>query len=124
MCDLLFGNSFSTLNYKYYQVTSGAKTFSHSHFSSRYRSKESPPNSVSNWGGSTKFAFGRGLSQNANEVTGRFSEQFFLSKKVRFHFRLVFLPRSRFLAHFESAPYDDDKVHGTSYCQIFSNMRI
>ncbi len=53
MWKFLFGKSFLTLNYKYYQVTSCVKTFSYSHFSSSYRSKEYPPNPISDWGGGT-----------------------------------------------------------------------
>ena len=59
MCNFLFGDSVLALNYKYYQVTSSAKTFSNSFYSWRCRSKEYPPKSTPIWGYSPKFPFER-----------------------------------------------------------------
>ena len=54
MCNLLFGDSVLTLNYKYNQVTSGAKTFSNSYSALRCRPKEYPPQSDADWGGTRR----------------------------------------------------------------------
>ena len=54
MCNFLFGDSVLTLNYKYYQVTSSAKTFSNSFYSWRCRSKEYPPPNRPDLGGGTR----------------------------------------------------------------------
>ena len=50
MCNFLFGDSVLTLNYKYNQATSSAKTFSNSNSPSRCKPKEYPPNPRSDWG--------------------------------------------------------------------------
>ena len=64
MWKFLFGESVSTLNYKYYQVTSSVKTFSNSYFRSRYRTKEYPPKSVSIWGVLTQIVVWKGFVVN------------------------------------------------------------
>ena len=51
MCNFLFGNFVLTLNYKYYKVTSSAKTFSNAFYSSRCSSKEYPPKWLCDLGG-------------------------------------------------------------------------
>ena len=53
MCNFLFGDSVLTLNYKYNQVTSGAKTFSNSYSALRCRPKEYPPQ-IRRWLGGTR----------------------------------------------------------------------
>ena len=54
MCNFLFSDSVLTLNYKYNQATSSAKTFSNSHSSSRCKPKEYPPQSDVGLGGGTR----------------------------------------------------------------------
>ena len=54
MCNFLFGDSVLTLNYKYNQATSSAKTFFNPYSSSRCKPKEYPPPIRGRIGGGTR----------------------------------------------------------------------